>query len=215
MVYLVQAEEHEISYELLQQLAAALARPPELCLADATHRVKHAFGIFEMPDAAEAARVARGFATAGFNTMITPELFPPPPPEPLDLHHPELDGPAALAAAGELHLLREQDRWEYKPFISRYDAFIDKVKLDDDKIEHRKVQFSLDVFTAQRHWRVRADVALALKECLAQLDLGQARLGAGAQQLLGNNHRLPGFEKTRDYELYVSWLYQLLRLRGR
>jgi hypothetical protein len=215
MVYLVQAEEREISFELLQQLAAVLARPPELSLADAAHRVQHAYGIFEMPDEAEAARVARGFAAAGFATITAPELFPPPPLEPLDLHHPELGGPVELAVAGELHLIREQDKWEYKVFAAspEGDFSVDPVRIDDDKLPHHAVQYYLDIFIAQRHWRVRTDLALALQEGLAKLDVSRARLGRGVRQLLEDGRQLPIFQKTGEYELYVAWLYQLLRLR--
>jgi len=217
MVYLIQAEEQEISYELLQQLASALARPPKFSLVDATHRVRHAVGVFEMPDETEAARVAKGFAAAGFNTLMTQELFLPPLTEPLNLHQPELDGPVELAVAGELHLIREQDKREYKVFVNspEGDFSVDPVRIGEEKLPHRQVQYCLDIFTPQRHWRGRAEVTRALQECLIRLNATTARLGAGARHLLEGNRRLPTFEKVVDYELYVSWLYQLHRLKKR
>jgi len=214
MIYLLQADEQEISLELLQQLAKVLMRLPEVAFADATHRVHAAHGIFEMPDEVEAARVAKGFAAAGFATLTVPELFPPPPAEPLNRQQPPPEGEVALAAAGQLRTVKVVKDWEAKaPRFSLLSPIliVPGSGTKETTAERRELWFYLDIFIAQRHLRLRADGETALQEYLKKLNLGGALLSIGVQHLLEKNRRLPAFEKETDYDRYISWLYQLRR----
>jgi hypothetical protein len=213
MVYLLQAEEQEISLELLQQLAKVLVRLPEVAFADATHQVHMAHGIYELPDEAEAARVAKGFAAEGFPTITVPEIFPPPAPELLNRQHlPE--GKIELAAAGQVHLVKSVTETEFKaPRISLFSPILVVPGSGSKEItrERSEFLFYLEVFAGARHWRMQSGGESLLLEYLAKMDLSGALLGAGVKHLLEKNRRLPAFDKEKEYDRYVSWLYQLLR----
>jgi|WetSurMetagenome_2_1015567.scaffolds.fasta_scaffold193524_2 hypothetical protein len=215
MVYLIQAEEPDISFDCLQELAAALIRPPEVTFADATHLVHNAHGIFELPDTGEAERVAQAFVEVNFPTFTLESLLPLPPPKPLNLHRPEIKGGVQLAIAGQVRLVREELQPKPSPALfSRVMGLGSRSRIDESTLEHDTIWNHLEIFTDQGHWQARAEVEIVLVECLSKLTLAGAFLSVGVRHLLEKNRRLPLFNKEADYNRYVTWLYQVRYARN-
>ncbi len=76
MPYLIQAEEREIPYDLMHQLAKVIADSPGLICADGMHEVRTGHGILQVRDRAEADRLSELFGTLGVPVFLLDELLP-------------------------------------------------------------------------------------------------------------------------------------------
>ncbi len=102
MAYIIQAEEQEITSDLLQQLAPVLlAESPGLTPADATYRIRSSHGMLVIAGKAEAMRISQRFDQLGFPNFVLDELLNPPRAEHLNVEKPELDGEVELAVSGK------------------------------------------------------------------------------------------------------------------
>ncbi len=213
MVYIIQAQEQDISYEFLQNLANVLADSPGLTHADATFRVHNSHGIFAVEDPTDATRISQRFSELGLSNFIVPALLPPPKPEPLNADHPQLEGPVELAVAAELDLVAETTRWNFSPWRMRM-IYPSRIPIPgsgtEEWIEKREdTRFYLDLFTQTKHWRVRPGSSVVVQRLLGDLNLSGAYLNSGVKTLLRGERRLPRFATEEEFDKYVSWLYQL------
>jgi hypothetical protein len=212
MVYLIQAEEAEIPYELFERLAAAMDESPEVAFADATHQLRAGHGILEIAEHDEALRLSARFAEIGYRTHLIDSLLQPPRPEVLDLLQPQLPGPVGLAVVAALHLHTQRKVVSYSPLGAK--VIYPRLVLPYSGVEERTIEeedsrYSLDLFTSGRRLRARPGSPVGIASLLAQLDLSGAYLNAGARHLQAGEHHLPSFTTEADYERYLTWLYQL------
>jgi hypothetical protein len=212
MVYLLQAEEREISYELLQDLAMVLAESPEVVFADATRKVHTSHGIMEFESRAEAERVSARVAGLGFRTFIVDHLLAPPEPERLDPAGAQIAEEIELGAAARVDTVDRHKVTTFNPLRLRiaYPRIpIPSSVIDEEWVEDRNTEYSLDLFAGPRHWRLQHASAGPFVEFLQGLALSTATLGAGARSLLAGSRNLPRFSSEKDYQRYLTWLYQL------
>jgi hypothetical protein len=212
VVYLLQAEEREIPYELLQGLALILAESPGVVFADAVRKIHVSYGILELGTRAEAERVSARVAGLGLRTFVANHLLEPPEPEPLNPAAAEIAEEVELAAAARVDTTTEHRAMTLQPLRLRYVypwiPVLDSV-IDDKWVRETDAEHYLDLFTAQRHWRAKELSAVPLVEFVRGLGLSTATLGVGVTDLLAGGHNLPRFTSRRDYDRYVTWLYQL------
>jgi hypothetical protein len=212
MVYLLQAEEREISYELLQDLAMVLTESPEVVFADATRKVHTSHGIMEFESRAEAERVSARVAGLGFRTFIVDHLLAPPQPEPLDPDRTQIGEEIELGAAARVDTVSQHMVTTFNPLRMRvvYPRIpIPSSAIDEEWVEDHNTEYFLDLFAGPHHWRVKHASAGPFIELVKGLDLSNAMLGAGVRSLLADSRNLPRFDGAKDYERYLTWLYQL------
>jgi hypothetical protein len=221
MVYIVQVEEQEISRELLPQLAKLLIKPPDIIFADATHRIRSARGLLAFDEKAEAAIVSKQFNELGYRNFLLDELLPLPKRERLSLEQAELDPNIGLAAAAK--------------FVSTSESTVEKANLNVGKlatfaltgfmlpgsgkqtetVKHSETTYLLELFTAEKRWQAPAAITPPLQHLLNKLpDAASVYYSLGAQNLRQGNTHLPTFESAKDYEHYLTWLFQLRYAAG-
>jgi hypothetical protein len=212
MVYLLQAEEREISYELLQDLAMVLTESPDVVFADATRKVHTSHGIMEFESRAEAERVSSRVAGLGFRTFIVDHLLEPPEPEPLDPAGAQIAGEIELGAAARVDTVSQHKVTTFNPLRLRiaYPRIpIPSSVIDEEWVEDHNTEYFLDLFAGPHHWRIKHASAGPFIELVKGLALSTAMLGAGVRALLAESRNLPRFSGEKDYARYLTWLYQL------
>ena len=221
MVYIVQAEEQDITLDLLQQLAAVLlAESSGLTHADATYRIHSSHGILPVADKAEATRISQRFNEFGFRNFVLDELLGLPKPEHLNLEKPEVGGEVGLAVVARLRLVTERTIRSFNPRRFTLSLAVTGIPLRSSGIEERTVEESdtrdcLDLFTPGKHSRARPESSLPIQALLGNAAISNAYLSAGARSLMrGDRKSIPTFEKEDNHDKYVTWLYQLRYTRG-
>ncbi len=213
MVYLLQAEEREISYELLQDLALVLAESPGTAFADATRTIHTSHGILEFESRAEAERVCARVAGLGFRTFVIDHLLDPPEPELLHVKTAKVTEGIELAAAAQVHTVTERMVTTYNPLrvlsTDRQIAWLPGSTVEDEWIEETDTAYYLDLFAGPHHWRLEEESAGPYLEFVKGLALSDATLGIGVRNLLEGNRALPRFTSEHDYDRYLTWLYHL------
>jgi hypothetical protein len=218
MAYIIQAEEQDISFHLLQQLAAVLAETPGLTHADATYRIHSSHGILALADKAEATRISQRFTALGFQNFLRDELLHVPRPEHLNLEKPGLDGEAELVVAARLHVVTERHVLDINPFRIRMaypEIPIPGSSIEESTVEERDTHYCLDLFTSARHWRARPGSLPQIQAFLGATKKPDTCLNAGARDLINGERHLPTFGSEEDYKKYVTWLYQLRYAKAR
>jgi hypothetical protein len=227
MVYLLQAEEREISFDLLQDLAAVLMESPDVAFADATRKIHNSHGIMEFESRDEAERASARFAGLSFRTFVVDHLLDPPAPELLHVKSAKLSDATELAAAAQVDTVVERKITTYHwlnmrvlygrlPYPNLHSAEIDDPGrvLDVDRVEETDTEYYLDLFAGPHHWRIREGSAGPYLEFVKGLALSAATLGIGAGNLAAGNRALPRFQSEKDYDRYLKWLYQLRFAEG-
>lgn len=212
MVYLVQAEESELSYDMLQKLAAILKETPGVTHADATYRLRNSFGIFAFDEQTEADRVCQRFNETGIPAFIIDTLLPLSATRSLNRDQPEVDGEIQLAVAGRLNLTTQIKTTEFNPLaiqIAYPRIPIPGSGTKERTAEKTETRFCIDLFTLTTHWRAHAGNLLVLQPIVELVSSTSALLSLGLQNLLKGDKRLPIFQSEDDYEKYVKWLYQI------
>jgi hypothetical protein len=212
MPYIIQAEEQDISNDLLQQLAAVLAELPELILADAIHRIHNCHGLLVVEDKIQALHISQRFTELGFPNFILEELLALPKPERLNLEKPEAAEKFDLAVAARVQITEQSTDHEYRMTgigLAAVGLGIPRLRIEEKTVEHTDTHFFLDLFTSESHWRAQADVTLRIKTFLEKLNNPTVHLDRGADSLMKGETNLPTFRKAADYERYLSWQYQL------
>jgi hypothetical protein len=212
MTYLIQAEERDLSFDLLQQLAKVMAESPELVLADATYELRSSHGILAVPARVEAERLSARFAALGVSTFLLDSLLEPPKPELLHLMQPRVQGAIEMAAAASLHLTTERKDVSINPLsmqVADPQIPIPGSSVQETTFEEHDSRYCFDLFTHEGHWRAEPDALALVQRFLGEADLSAAYLGAGVRSLQAGVRRLPTFASERDYDRYLTWLYQL------
>jgi hypothetical protein len=215
MVYIIQAEEQEITFDLLQKLAAVLlAESPGLTPADATYRIHSSHGMLAMADKAEAMRISQRFHQLGFRNFVLDELLDPPKAEHLNLERPELSGEVGLVVLGRLRTVTERTVRDYDARRRSIALAVTGIPLPTSRARERTVEesdtrFCLDLFTPGKHWRARPGSPMPIQAVLSTVSIANAHLSRGVRSLLKGDRDIPTFEKEDDYDKYVTWLYQL------
>ena len=212
MTYLIRAEEGDLPYDLSQQLAGVMAESLDLVLADATYQLHHSHGILAVPGKAEAERLSARFTALGVATFLLEALLEPPASEPLHLLQPRVAGAVEIAAVASLHLTSEREVASSSPLDMQvaYPGFpVAGSAVVEEAAHGRHTRCSLDVFARGRHWRAQPDALALVQRYLSEADLSGAYLGAGVRSLQTGERRLPTFTIERDYDRYLTWLYQL------
>jgi hypothetical protein len=212
MVYLIQAEEAEIPYELFEKLAGIMDEAPEVAFADATYRLRAGHGILEFADREEATRLSARFAEVGYQTRLVEALQPVPEPEVLDLLQPQVPSPVELVVVAALHLHTEHKVVTYSLLRVRMAGprfGVPGSGREENTIEEEDSRFTLDLVAAGRHLRARPGSPVGIASLLTELDLSGAYLNEGARNLQSGNHHLPTFGTEEEYARYLTWLYQL------
>jgi hypothetical protein len=215
MIYVIQAEEQDIPFELLQQLAAVLAEAPGLTHADATFRIHNSRGILAVENKAEADRVSQRFNELGVLTFVSGQVLTPPRPENLNLGKPDLDPEIGLAVAARLQLVTERTVREFKqrgfaigPALVGIP--IPRLGMEERTVEDSDTRFYLDLFSSSRHWRARPGIPLPIQTLLNAAITGDVYLSKGARVLKqGDSRSIPRFDNEKDYDKYITWLYQI------
>jgi hypothetical protein len=222
VVYLLQAEEREISYDLLQDLAAVLMASPDVAFADATRKIHSSHGIMEFESRGEAERVSARLGGLKFRTFVVDHLLDPPASELLHVRSAKLTDAIELAAAAEVDTTTEHKVTTYHwlnmrvlygrvPYPNLPNAEMDDPGrvLDVDRAEETDIEYYLDLFAGPHHWRIKEGSAGPYLEFVKGLALSAATLGIGARNLAAGDRALPRFQSEKDYDRYLKWLYQL------
>lgn len=212
MYYLVQAIEEEPPYALLHQLAEAIAEQPGLVLADGLYQLHHMHGILQVPEKAEADRLFQRFTALGFDCFVMDRLLALPPAEELHFDHPTLDEPVELVVAARLEATIQHRHREFNPLAVQvaYPRIIVPSSGWQERVEEeRQVTYGLDLLARSRRWHSARSSPRPAQEFLAKVEFPGALLSQGAQALAAGRHDPPTFTTPRDYEAYVTWLYQV------
>lgn len=212
MPYLILAEERELPYELLVQLAEVMDESPDLVLADATRQLRSSHGILTIPEKEEAERLAVRFRTLGVPTFLRDKLLEVPLPKPFPLLHPQLEGAIELAAVAHLEITTEHRQLSFNPLNIR--MMYPNITLPGSSVETTTVvehdsHYAVELFARTQHWRGQVEAFVAMQDFLKQLDLSNAYQGAGIRLVLAGERPLPTFTDEHSYDRYVTWLYQL------
>ena len=212
MLYLVQAKEEEIGYELLQQLAAVMAEAKEVTYADATYRIRSSYGVLGVEQKEEALRISRRFDELGFRHFVMEELLEPPAAVDLDLAASDFGQEVDLAAAAKLRLVTERTVRDINPLRMR--VAYPRIPIPSSAVEERTVRrqdtrYYLDLFTPYEHWRVRTGSVVRIEEQLSKISMRRPLLGEGVRKLARGDRNIITFRSERDYDKYLKWLYQL------
>lgn len=213
MPYLILADERELPYDLLVQLAKVMDESADIVLADATRQLLHSHGILTIPDQREAERVAARFAALGVPNFLRATLLQVPLPKLFPLLHPRLDGAIELAVIGHLKLTTEHRQIIVNPLSAQLAGTIEfpspGSSTETITATQHDTHFTIDLFTHAHHWRGQALALVAVQAFLKGIDLSAARLGAGVRNLQAGERRVPAFTDEQGYERYLSWLFQL------
>jgi hypothetical protein len=215
MAYIIQAEEREITVDLVQQLAPILlAESPGLSPADATYRIRSSRGMLAIGDKAEAMRISQRFDQLGFRNFVLDELLDPPKAEHLNVEKPELDGEVGLVALAILHTVTERTVRDFDARRRSIALAITGIPLPtsgsrERTVEESDTRFCLDLFTPERHWGARPGSLVPIQAVLSTASIANAYLSSGVRSLPKGDRNLPTFGSEADYNRYVTWLYQL------
>jgi hypothetical protein len=212
MVYVVQAEECELSYDLMQKLAAILKESPGVTHADATYRLRNSYGILVFDEQVEGNRVCQRFTESGVPAFLLDTLLPPAITRPLNREKPEVDGEIQLAVTGRLNLTTRTKTTEFNPLgiqVAYPRIPIPGSGITEHTTEKTEIRFYIDLFTPTTHWRAHAGNLLVLQPVVELIRSTSALLSVGIRNLLKNDKRLPIFQSEDEFDKYVKWLYQI------
>jgi hypothetical protein len=213
MPYLILADERELPYELLVQLAQVMDESPDIVLADAMRQLRTFHGILTIADQEEAERLAARFGALGVPSFLRSTLLEVPLPKLFPLLHPRLERAIELAAIGHLKLTTEHRQIVLNPLNTQLAGTIQfptpGSSTETITATQYDTHFTIDLFTHDHHWRGQAQALVAVQAFLKGVDLSAARLGAGVRNLQAGGRRVPAFTDEQGYERYLSWLFQL------
>jgi hypothetical protein len=215
MPFLIFAEERELPYEMLVQLAQIMDESSEIALADATRQLHQAYDILHIPTADEAQRLVARFAALGVKSFALDALLEVPLPKLFHLQRPRHEGVIELAILGCMKIVTEHRQIIFNPlnaqvtYPNEMGMAIAHNTTETMTANQHDSHITIDIFTDTDHWRGQVEVFVAAQSFLKDLDLSNAMLSDGIRKLQAGEHHLPTFTDEHDYDRYVSWLFHL------
>ena len=199
--------------QMRERLAQVMAEAGAMLLVDARYRIRHAHGILQFEDHAEAERVAARFAELGFASFLLDELLPLPKPRLLGVGAQIPEEPVGLVA---LALLSTETR-RVVADANQMDARVGYALFtglgfepqQDEVVTDRNTRYLMDLFTRDQHWRVQAGALPRIVDVFTALNVTDAHLSEGVHSLSQSDRRVPVFSDEKQHERYLLWLYQL------
>jgi hypothetical protein len=212
MPYLIQGDEFELGMDLMQRLGSVIAEESEaLVLGDAMRRLRNSMGIVQFENRAEAERVAARFTEMGFANFIVDELARVPQMRLLgpggELPQEEI----GLVALGRLLLQEKQRVSDTRPRTVAISGLGIPLPggFEETTVTRERIRYYLDLVTREHRWRVRSSALLRIVDVYTQVDVSRAYLNAGVRSLAREDRPIRAFSSEREWERYVTWLYQL------
>ncbi len=212
MPYLIQGDEFEITLDWTQRLAAVMAESSEIVLADATHRIRNSFGIIPFNEREEAERVGARFAEMGFANFIVDELLKVPRFRLLGPGGQMPEEEIGVVALGRLLLTETQRVEESGPGtvgIAYARIPVPGMPPRETTITRQRERYYLDLLAREKHWRVRSGALPRIVQVYTEVDVSDAYLNDGVRSLSRSDRRIRAFGGERDWDRYLTWLFQL------
>lgn len=212
MAYLIQGDESDLTPELRERLAQAMAESGAMVLADARYRIRHAQGILQFDDRSEAERVAARFAEMGFANFLLDQLLPVPKPRLIGVGAPIPEDQMGLVVLALLSTETTRVVTDENPVNPRvgYALFTGLgMGSEEEVVTDRKTQYRLDLFTREQHWRVQSGALVRIADVFTSVDVADAHISEGVHSLSNSDRRVPVFADEKQHERYLTWLYQL------
>lgn len=212
MPYLIQGDEFEIGLDWTQRLAPVMAESSSLVLADATHRVRQSFGIIAFDEREEAERVGARFAEMGFANFVVDDLLPVPRFRLLGPGGQMPEEKIGVVALGRLLIEEKRKVREGGPLtvgISYARIPVPGAPPKETTVTRQRERYYLDLLTREKHWRVRAGTLARIVAVYTDLDVSEGYLNDGVRSLSRSDERIRAFRGERDWDRYLTWLFQV------
>ncbi|MBN1458729.1 MAG: hypothetical protein JXA57_04280 [Armatimonadetes bacterium] len=211
MPYLIQGDEFELSMELMQRLAAVMAESDEILLTDAMYQLRNSSGILRFSEREEADRVAARFTEMGFANFVVDEL--------VEVPRARLTGPGGImpegqlgvVALGRLLLEERQTMSEERPRLVGISRLVIPIPggSQESTVTRERTRYYLDLGTKEERRRVSSGALPRIVEVYTDANVSEAYLNEGVRSLARDDRGIRAFSSEREWERYVTWLYQL------
>jgi len=213
MPYLIQGDEYELSLELIQRLGPVMAESDEIVLTDALYQLRNSFGILRFSERAEADRVAARFTEMGFANFVVDQLVEVPRARPTGPGGLMPEGQLGVVALGRLLLEERQTVRDARPRLVGISRLVIPIPgagaSQDTTVTRERTRYYLDLGTKEERRRVDSGTLLRIVEVYTEVDVSDAYLNEGVRSLAREDESIRAFSSERDWERYVTWLYQL------
>jgi hypothetical protein len=220
--YIIQSEERDIDYDLLERLAEILSGETGIPKIDAKPQMKHSYGIFEISEEQQAKKVSEQFGKLGLDNFILreDELVTFPKIETVyNLSQVDIKD-VRLVAAGLVLKKIEKTKTRYnilgaKLYWLRFsmgEFMRDNIDSMYRRVVKREIQRStyIDIFTRHRHFRMQdKNIRRVVDELISEIDIKSIYLNECIKGILEGRRGIIRFSEVRHYDRYLSWLVQL------